>query len=85
MSGITVDPVREKILQDNRKKLIEHKEISSRLKGSKYYIFKLTYYCFNFMFTTLINYNIFVVVLCIVLLYSYWSRLILIIYNTDFK
>lgn len=39
MSGITVDPVREKILQDNRKKLIEHKEISSRLKGSKYHIF----------------------------------------------
>jgi len=30
-----VDPVREKILQENRKKLIEHKEISSRLKGSK--------------------------------------------------
>lgn len=36
-SGIPVDPVREKILQENRKKLIEHKEISSRLKGSKYY------------------------------------------------
>jgi len=37
-SGITVDPVREKILQENRKKLIEHKEISSRLKGSKYHV-----------------------------------------------
>jgi len=34
-SAIPVDPVREKILQENRKKLIEHKEISSRLKGSK--------------------------------------------------
>lgn len=33
-SAIPVDPVREKILQENRKKLIEHKEISSRLKGS---------------------------------------------------
>lgn len=38
MSGITVDLGREKILQDNRKKLIEHKEISSRLKGSKSHI-----------------------------------------------
>jgi hypothetical protein len=34
-SAIVVDSVREKILQENRKKLIEHKEISSRLKGSK--------------------------------------------------
>lgn len=34
-SGIPVDPAREKILQENRKKLIEHKEIASRLKGSK--------------------------------------------------
>lgn len=37
-SAIPVDPVREKILQENRKKLIEHKEISSRLKGSMYIV-----------------------------------------------
>lgn len=35
-SSIPVDPVREKILTENRKKLIEHKEISTRLKGSMY-------------------------------------------------
>lgn len=37
-SSIPVDLVREKILTENRKKLIEHKEISTRLKGSEYYI-----------------------------------------------
>jgi hypothetical protein len=29
------DPVREKALQDYRKKLLEHKEVESRLKESK--------------------------------------------------
>lgn len=31
----TVDPVREKGLQDYRKKLLEHKEVESRLKERK--------------------------------------------------
>lgn len=36
MSAATVaDPLREKSLQDYRKKLLEHKEIESRLKESK--------------------------------------------------
>jgi 26S proteasome regulatory subunit T4 len=30
------DPVREKALQDYRKKLLEHKEVESRLKESKF-------------------------------------------------
>lgn len=33
------DPVREKALQDYRKKLLEHKEVESRLKESKSSIF----------------------------------------------
>lgn len=33
-----MDPVREKALQDYRKKLMEHKEIESRLKESMYNI-----------------------------------------------
>lgn len=33
----TADPVREKAFQDYRKKLMEHKEVESRLKDSKYY------------------------------------------------
>lgn len=31
----TVDPIREKGLQDYRKKLLEHKEVESRLKERK--------------------------------------------------
>lgn len=34
-----VDSVREKVLQDYRKKLLEHKEVESRLKESEYYLF----------------------------------------------
>jgi 26S proteasome regulatory subunit T4 len=34
------DPVREKALQDYRKKLLEHKEVESRLKESKQVIEK---------------------------------------------
>lgn len=30
------DPVREKALQDYRKKLLEHKEVESRLKESEF-------------------------------------------------
>ena len=30
------DPVRDKALQDYRKKLLEHKEVESRLKESEY-------------------------------------------------
>lgn len=33
-----VDSVREKVLQDYRKKLLEHKEVESRLKESEYYL-----------------------------------------------
>lgn len=32
---VTVEPEREKSLQDYRKKLLEHKEVESRLKESK--------------------------------------------------
>lgn len=32
-----VEPTREKALQDYRKKLLEHKEVESRLKESKRY------------------------------------------------
>lgn len=32
----TVDAARDKALQDYRKKLLEHKEVESRLKESKY-------------------------------------------------
>lgn len=35
------DPVREKALQDYRKKLLEHKEVESRLKESKFLLFNL--------------------------------------------
>lgn len=31
-----MDPVREKALQDYRKKLLEHAEVEGRLKESKY-------------------------------------------------
>jgi 26S proteasome regulatory subunit T4 len=31
-----VDPTREKALQDYRKKLLEHKEVESRLKESEF-------------------------------------------------
>lgn len=37
MSAI-VEPTRERGLQDYRKKLLEHKEVESRLKESKCYI-----------------------------------------------
>jgi 26S proteasome regulatory subunit T4 len=45
------DPVREKALQDYRKKLLEHKEVESRLKESEFHVknynFKiLTIFCF---------------------------------------
>lgn len=33
-----VDSVREKVLQDYRKKLLEHKEVESRLKESEYFL-----------------------------------------------
>lgn len=33
---MTTDTVREKALQDYRKKLLEHKEVESRLKESKF-------------------------------------------------
>lgn len=32
------DPVRDKALQDYRKKLLEHKEVESRLKESKFIV-----------------------------------------------
>jgi len=32
--AVTMDSVREKALQDYRKKLLEHKEVESRLKES---------------------------------------------------
>lgn len=32
------DPVRDKALQDYRKKLLEHKEVESRLKESKFFV-----------------------------------------------
>ena len=34
--AVTMDSVREKALQDYRKKLLEHKEVESRLKESKH-------------------------------------------------
>lgn len=34
MAATVVDPLREKGLQDYRKKLLEHKEVESRLKDS---------------------------------------------------
>lgn len=34
---MAVDADREKVLQDYRKKLLEHKEVESRLKESKFY------------------------------------------------
>lgn len=34
---MSVDPARERGLQDYRKKLLEHKEVESRLKESKYF------------------------------------------------
>jgi 26S proteasome regulatory subunit T4 len=34
MAAMAGDPVREKSLQDYRKKLLEHKEVESRLKES---------------------------------------------------
>jgi len=40
---VTTDPAtvaREKILQDYRKKLLEHKELEARLKESKYFSFQ---------------------------------------------
>jgi hypothetical protein len=39
------DPVREKALQDYRKKLLEHKEVESRLKESE--LLKLRSSCFH--------------------------------------
>jgi 26S proteasome regulatory subunit T4 len=35
------EPEREKSLQDYRKKLVEHKEVESRLKESEYILGKL--------------------------------------------
>jgi hypothetical protein len=35
MAAIAMDPLREKSLADYRKKLLEHKEVESRLKESK--------------------------------------------------
>jgi 26S proteasome regulatory subunit T4 len=35
------EPEREKSLQDYRKKLVEHKEVESRLKESEYILRKL--------------------------------------------
>ena len=37
------DPVREKALQDYRKKLLEHKEVESRLKESKFLLLNLKF------------------------------------------
>lgn len=37
-SDITVDPMRNLILTEYRKKRFEHKIVSARLKRSKYYI-----------------------------------------------
>lgn len=36
-----VEPAREKALQDYRKKLLEHKEVESRLKERKSFLFLL--------------------------------------------
>jgi 26S proteasome regulatory subunit T4 len=36
--AVTMDSVREKALQDYRKKLLEHKEVESRLKESKTFL-----------------------------------------------
>lgn len=41
-----MDPVREKALQDYRKKLMEHKETESRLKESKYIILFIILFIF---------------------------------------
>lgn len=35
-NGAQFDPVRDKSLQDYRKKLLEHKEVESKLKESEY-------------------------------------------------
>lgn len=40
-----VEPAREKALQDYRKKLLEHKEVESRLKERKFFV------CFGGDFT----------------------------------
>jgi hypothetical protein len=39
MAAIAMDPLREKSLADYRKKLLEHKEVESRLKESKIFSF----------------------------------------------
>lgn len=38
MTTVAADPVRDKALQDYRKKLLEHKEVESRLKESENFI-----------------------------------------------
>lgn len=43
-----VDPVREKALQDYRKKLLEHKEVESRLKESEFRLFRFILSSFNY-------------------------------------
>lgn len=49
----TTDTLREKSLMDYRKKLLEHKEVESRLKESKFFFLRLclhkmtNHFCFN--------------------------------------
>lgn len=42
-AAIAMDPLREKSLADYRKKLLEHKEVESRLKESK----SLSFFWYN--------------------------------------
>lgn len=42
-SAVAADPLRDKALQDYRKKLLEHKEVESRLKESKSFKLRLCF------------------------------------------
>lgn len=48
-----MDSMREKAFQDYRKKLMEHKEVESRLKDSKYWnrFCRIIISCFRYMTT----------------------------------
>jgi len=48
--SVAMDPVREKAFQDYRKKLLEHKEVESRLKESKILLIAIV----NFMYVSYI-------------------------------
>lgn len=44
-----MDPLREKAFQDYRKKLMEHKEIESRLKDSTYHLCRIIAFLFRIL------------------------------------